>query len=122
MSQQDDRAGAAGCHWITPAPTGGWFLALRVQPGARRTEIQGVAEGRLRLRLAAPPVEGKANEALVRWVAQRLGARLREVTLVSGETSRIKRLHVDCVLTSAELERRLLEGQGAAAGRGSDGP
>lgn len=108
MSHRADRA-AGGGHWLEAA-AGGWLLALRVQPGARRTEVQGVAEGRLRVRLAAPPVEGKANEALLRWVAQRLGLRQRDVALVSGETSRLKRLRVDSGMPAAQLERLLLEG------------
>jgi len=85
-------------------------LLLKVQPGARRTEVQGVADGRLRLRLAAPPVEGKANEALLRWLADRLGLRVRDLTIVSGETSRLKRVRVDSTLTAAQVVQRLLEG------------
>ena len=107
MSPPADRAADGSGHWLEPAE-GGWLLALRVQPGARRTEVQGVAEGRLRVRLAAPPVEGKANDALLRWVAQRLGLRLRDVALVSGETSRLKRLRVDCGMPAEQLERQLL--------------
>ncbi len=48
----------------------------------------------LKIRLAAPPVEGKANEALVRFIAERLGLRRAEVELVRGETSREKTVRV----------------------------
>ena len=103
----DTPAGPAPAAWLE-ASQGAWLLSLRVQPGARRTEPQGIADGRLRLRLAAPPVEGKANEALLRWVAQRLGLRQRDVELVSGQASRNKRLRVDCPLPRERIEAALL--------------
>lgn len=108
MSRPADGAGAPA-PWLEAAQ-GGWALLLKVQPGARRTEVQGVAEDRLRLRLAAPPVEGKANEALLRWLADRLGLRVRDLAIVSGETSRLKRVRFDSTLSAAEVEQRLLEG------------
>lgn len=75
-------------------------------PGARRSELAGVADGRLRVRLAAPAVEGRANEALVRYVAGLLGVRRQEVTLVAGGHSRRKLLHVTGV-TLSDAKRRL---------------
>lgn len=70
----------------------GWYLAVRVQPGAKKSEYAGVAENRLRIRLAAPAVENKANKALIAFIAQTLGLRSAKVRLISGETSRQKRL------------------------------
>lgn len=81
---------------------------LRAQPGARRFEAAGVVDGRLKLKVAAPPVEGKANEALQRWVATVLELRIRDVELVSGQTGRNKRLRIRCDLPEAEIVRRLL--------------
>lgn len=83
-------------------------MSVWVQPGARSSAPQGIVDGCLKLRLAAPPVEGRANEALVRWVADRLGVPLRAVDLVAGQTSRRKRLRVACALDAAEIEARLL--------------
>jgi len=69
-------------------------LLVRVQPGAKKSEFAGVREGRLRIRLAAPAVENKANRALTVFVAEALGLRATKVTLLSGETGRQKRLLV----------------------------
>lgn len=69
---------------------GGIAIAVRVTPGARRSEVIAVDEARLRVRLAAPPVEGKANEALRRFLADACGVRASAVTLRRGERSRDK--------------------------------
>jgi uncharacterized protein (TIGR00251 family) len=70
-------------------------IALRVTPRSGRDEVLGWQDGALRVRLRAPPVDGKANEALRRLLAERLGVALSAVTIVSGETSRLKRVRVD---------------------------
>lgn len=88
-------------------PDGGVLLELSVSPNARRTQAQGVHGGRLRVRLAAPPVDGKANEALLRWLAEELQAGRQAVTLVRGASARLKqvRLAVDPVQVHAWLQR-----------------
>jgi len=70
------------------------LLRVRVQPRASREDIVGLAEGRLRVALTAPPVEGAANDALRRFMAARLGVARGRVTLESGEKSREKTLRV----------------------------
>ncbi|MHB8792093.1 MAG: DUF167 domain-containing protein [Thermoleophilia bacterium] len=70
----------------------GTLLRVRLNPGARKSEIMGEAGGRLRIRLQAPPVEGKANRELARFVARELGLKKNRVTLISGEKSREKSL------------------------------
>lgn len=65
-------------------------MRVRVVPRARRTEITGASEGELVVRLQAPPVDGLANEALVAFLAQQVGARRSQVSLASGERSRHK--------------------------------
>ena len=71
------------------------MLALHVQPGAKRTEVAGMHGDALRVRLAAPPVEGRANEALLRFLSEAFGVPLRQVTLLQGQTSRRKRVRID---------------------------
>jgi uncharacterized protein (TIGR00251 family) len=70
-------------------------LALHVQPGAKRTEVGGVHGEALKLRLAAPPVDGKANAALLRFLADAFGVPLRNVALLRGEASRAKQVRIE---------------------------
>jgi len=65
-------------------------LTLHVQPGASRTEVAGTHGDALKMRLAAPPVEGKANAELLRFLAEVFGVPRRNVTLLRGELSRAK--------------------------------
>lgn len=74
---------------------GGVRFDLRVSPRASRDAIGGTHDGALRVRITAPPVEGKANAAIVKALAKALGVPMRAVTLVSGETSKTKRVQVD---------------------------
>jgi uncharacterized protein (TIGR00251 family) len=68
----------------------GVVLELLVQPRASRTRVVGEHEGRLKVQLAAPPVEGEANAALVAFLAGALGLRRADVVLLRGETGRRK--------------------------------
>ncbi|WP_133679867.1 DUF167 domain-containing protein [Paludibacterium purpuratum] len=68
----------------------GFTLTLHVQPGAKKTEICGEHGEALKIRLAAPPVEGKANSALILWLADCFDVPRRDVTLLSGEKNRHK--------------------------------
>jgi len=70
-------------------------LTLHVQPGAKRTAVDGTHGDALKVRLAAPPVDGKANAELMRFMADAFGVPLRNVGLVRGETSRQKVVRVD---------------------------
>jgi uncharacterized protein len=69
-------------------------LALHVQPGAKRTEAAGTHGDSLKFRLAAPPVDGKANAELVRFLADAFDVPQRQVTIVRGETSRQKSVRI----------------------------
>jgi hypothetical protein len=70
---------------------------VRLQPRASRDEIVGVANGALRVRLHAPPVDGAANDALVRFLADRLEVSRSAVRIVAGTTSRTKTIEVEGV-------------------------
>ncbi len=66
------------------------LLALAVVPQAKRTGADGLHDGALRVRLAAPPVDGKANARLLAWLAGELGCPRRDLSLVRGDTARRK--------------------------------
>ena len=82
------------------------LIAIRVTPRAARDEVTGWQDGFLRVRLRAPPVEGKANDSLRRLLAVRLGVALSAVQIVSGGTARMKRVRVEGV-SEAEVQQRL---------------
>lgn len=69
-------------------------LDLSVQPGAKHTGIDGLHDGALRVRLAAPPVDGKANSQLLAWLAEQLRCPKRDLQLLRGEASRRKQVQV----------------------------
>ncbi len=79
--------------WLA-ADLDGVTLRLHIQPGAKKTEVVGLHGEALKIRLAAPPVDGKANACLIGFLAERLGVAKSAVELLSGEFSRTKRLRV----------------------------
>jgi len=82
-------------------------LALRVQPGAKRSQLLArMASGEWKVAVAAPPLEGRANEAVVELVSDLLGVKRRQVTVARGASSRRKVVEVEGV-SEAEAEARL---------------
>lgn len=65
-------------------------LTLYVQPGAKRTEVAGLHDGALKIRLAAPPVDGLANKALLKYLAMLFDVPVRQIKLQQGDKSRRK--------------------------------
>ncbi len=65
-------------------------LEIKAVPGASKTEFAGVKDGRLRIRIAAAPEDGKANAELINFLSKTLGCAKRDLRLVSGEKSRVK--------------------------------
>lgn len=83
-------------------------LTLHVQPGAKRSEISGLHGDALKLKLAAPPIEGRANEALLKFISGLFGVPLRQVELKQGAQSR----HKVVAITGSSVEpESLLTGQ-----------
>ena len=87
--------------------TAGVELDVRVIPRAKRTEAAGLRNGALVVRLAAPPVDGAANAALVAFLASALGVPSRAVQLLSGERGRQKRILIAGAVV-AQVESALL--------------
>lgn len=78
----------------TPAGAPGCVLAVAAAPGSRRTGADGLHDGCLRIRLTAPAVDGKANDALLSWLASELCVPRRGVQLLRGTTSRRKQVAI----------------------------
>ncbi|MEK7295250.1 MAG: DUF167 domain-containing protein [Actinomycetota bacterium] len=79
--------------WWSAQPDGLKIL-VRVVPGARKSEIAGTIGDRLRIRLHAPAVEGKANAELQRFLAVVFGVRSSAIVIVRGAHSRDKTIHI----------------------------
>jgi len=84
----------------------GAVLELLVVPRASRTRAVGEHDGRLKVQLAAPPVDGEANSALIAWLADALGVKRSAVEIVRGEAGRRKTVRVSGV-TAAEAAQAL---------------
>lgn len=73
---------------------GALTFAVRVLPRASRCEIAGEADGALRVRISAPPVDGAANAELIRFLSKKLDVAKSNIAIVSGQNSRSKRVRV----------------------------
>ena len=96
--------------WLRELP-GALELTLHVQPGASRTGVDGVHGDALKVRLAAVPVDGRANDALRRFLADAYGVPLRQVTLVRGAAARRKVVRIDAPAARPEREWLRTPGQ-----------
>ncbi len=77
------------------ATTSGCTLNVRVHPGARRNAITGLHDGALKVSLTTPPTDGRANAALISFLADHLRIPRSHITLVTGATSRSKTVHLE---------------------------
>ncbi len=80
-----------------------------MHPNVARNELAGFSEGVLRVKVAAPPVRGKANQELIAFLAQKLGLSKGDLTILKGHTSRNKLISI-AGLTREELNQRLSAG------------
>jgi uncharacterized protein (TIGR00251 family) len=88
----------------------GSVVTIRVLPRASRDEIAGWDGSTLRVRLKAPPVEGKANEALLRFLSATLSVPLRDLAILTGTTKRTKRVAIAGILEDDLVARLGLSG------------
>ena len=97
--------------WIE-ARSDGVVLALHVQPGARRTAIVGPHGDRLKVAVSSPPAEGRANAALLEYLAERLAVPKSCLRLLSGASSREKRVAIDAALPASAVVAALAPARG----------
>ena len=81
-------------------------ICVRVSPNASRDEVLGFTDGVLRVRIAAPPVRGKANDRLIAFLGRLLGVSKDSVSIVKGQTSRDKLIAIDG-LSHEDIMKRL---------------
>ena len=93
--------------WCSDVP-GGVRLAVQVSPNAKRSEVIGILEDALKIRLQAQAIEGKANEALVRFIAESLAVPKSAVVITHGLSSKRKLLQVSARHLTAEIVRKAL--------------
>lgn len=95
--------------WCLALPGGGGVrLAVQIAANAKKTEVVGALEDVLKIRLQAQPIDGKANEALIRWLAQSLGVARSAVTLTHGHTNKRKLLDIRSAVLTPEAALRTL--------------
>ncbi len=97
--------------WCSAVP-GGVRLVLHITPNARKSEALGEYDGALKLKLQAQPIDGKANEALIKFLATMLGVSRSAVTLTQGQTSRKKTVEIVSSSLAPDEVQRLLLGPG----------
>jgi len=81
--------------WCT-ALVDGVRLSVRITPNAKKTEVLGILDDALKIKLQAQPIEGKANDALIRFIADKLNLPRRAVTITHGHLNKHKLLDVNC--------------------------
>jgi uncharacterized protein (TIGR00251 family) len=95
-------------HWCSAIP-GGVRLAVQIAPNAKKTEIVGAVEGVLKIKLHAQPIEGKANEALIRYIADMLHIPKSAVNITHGTSGRKKLIEIQSSrLTVESVTKELL--------------
>lgn len=93
--------------WCRPDKHG-LVLYLTIQPGAKSTEVVGVYGDTLKIRVNTPAVKGKANDALLTWLAGQLQLRRQMLALISSETSRYKKVRVNTTASAKWVAQQLL--------------
>lgn len=86
---------------------GGAVLEILAQPRASRTRVVGEHDGRLKIQLAAPPVDGEANAVLLAFLAHALGVKRADLSLLAGESGRRKRVRVAALPAAVAAEKLL---------------
>ena len=87
---------AGNATWVQRKDAQTFVLSLHVQPGAKRTAVVGLYGEKLKIALAAPPVDGKANQVLVQFPDKSIGLAQSGFTMTAGETSRTQLVAVPC--------------------------
>ncbi|OHB65216.1 MAG: hypothetical protein A2Y76_06060 [Planctomycetes bacterium RBG_13_60_9] len=85
---------------------GGVTFTAKVVPGSSRTTVSGILDDMIKIRVAAPPEKGKANQCLIAFLAKQLGVRKNAIEIISGHTSPVKQVQI-AGISAADLLRKL---------------
>lgn len=88
---------------------GGVVLGAKIVPGSSRTQIAGILDGMLKVKIAAAPEKGKANEALIRYLSARLKLKKNDITIIAGKTNPVKRIEILNISDMQLIKRLKLE-------------
>lgn len=83
------------------------LITVYLQPGSKKTEVAGMHDGHIKIKLNSPPVDGKANEALILFLSKFLNIQKSKIKIVSGEKSRIKKLSISGIIDQKEIKSKL---------------
>lgn len=83
------------------------FITIYLQPGAKKTEVSGMHDGHIKIKINSPPVDGKANEALIMFLSTILNIPKYKINIISGEKSRVKKISIKTLLNKTEIENKL---------------
>lgn len=90
--------------WMNEIP-GGLDIRIRAVPRASKNEIQGIYDGALKVRLTTPPIDGKANQALIKFLSKTLKLSKAQIELTQGDTSRYKTIRLSGITPEEFLKR-----------------
>lgn len=82
------------------------MFGVKIVPAGSKTSVEGLYDGMLKVKVSAPPERGKANQALIDFLADRLGIKKKFIKIVSGQTSKVKQIAAEQI-TAEELAEKL---------------
>jgi len=88
---------------------GGVVFTAKVVPGSSRTAVSGLLDGMVKIKIAAQPEKGKANQCLVEFLAKKLGVKKKAISITSGQTNPVKQVQVIGISAGALIEKLNLE-------------
>ncbi|MHC4124986.1 MAG: DUF167 domain-containing protein [Planctomycetota bacterium] len=91
---------------------GGVVFGAKIVPGSSRTVLCGQLDGRLKIKVAASPEKGKANESLIEFLSKKLGVKKKQGSIIAGKTNPVKKVQVLGISAARLLEKLQLDKQG----------
>jgi hypothetical protein len=84
---------------------GGVVFTAKIVPGSSRTALSGLLDGMVKVKIAAPPEKGKANQCLIEFLAKKLGVKKKAISITSGQTNPVKQVQVLGISADVLIEK-----------------